>query len=156
LKLARALLFARQEDFIIMSILNLRSTLKGLALASVFALGMIVVSGTSASAQYRQPGYHGNGGYNNAGYYGRDNDRRRKEERKQYEKGYRHGYNDGKHDARSRNGRYGNNRGGIFNGGYNRGGGAYERGYEQGYRDGYDRNRRGGGIFNNRRWPFPF
>ena len=136
-----------------MSILNFRNTLKGLGLTSVFALGLIFVSSTSASAQYRQPGYYGNGGNN--GYYGRDNDRRRKEERKQYERGFKQGEKDGKRDARD--GRRGNR--GIFNGGiFNRGGyggGAYERGYQDGYRQGYERNRRNrGGIFNNRRWPF--
>jgi hypothetical protein len=146
-----------QEEFIqIMSILNFRNTLKGLALVSVFTVGLILTSGTTANAQYRQPNYGGYG--NNGGYYGRNDDRYRRNERKEYEKGYKRGYNDGKHDAKSRNGRYGNNRGGIFNGGYNRGnygGGAYQQGYDRGYREGYDRNRR-----NNRRggfgWPLPF
>ena len=142
-----------------MSILNLRNTIKGLALASVFTLGMILVSSTTAKAQYG--GYYPN--YPSNGRYGRDNDRYRRNERKDYEKGYKQGYKDGKNDARNRrngrwggkNGRYGNN--GRYGGyGYN----AYQAGYEQGYREGYDRNRR-----NNRRygrngsifgWPLPY
>ena len=152
-ELARVLLatFGRRILISFMSIFNLKSTLKGLALASVFALGVVFASSTSASAQYRQPGYYGNGGYNTGGYNGRDNDRRRKEERKAYEKGFKDGYKDGKRAARD--GRWGN-RGGNNRGGYGYGGGTYQRGYQEGYREGYDRNRRGGGIFNNRRWPF--
>jgi hypothetical protein len=142
-----------------MSILNLRNTIKGLALASVFTLGMILVSGTTAKAQY-------GGYYPNNGGYGRDNDRYRRNERKDYEKGYKQGYKDGKNDARNRRGsygRYGNNGryGGYGNngryGGY--GNNAYQAGYEQGYREGYDRNRRNnrnrrnGSIFG---WPLPY
>jgi hypothetical protein len=134
----------REESILIMSILNFRNTLKGLALASVFTFGLILVSSTNASAQYG--GYYPN--YPNNGGYGRDNDRYRRNERKDYERGYKQGYKDGKEDARHRRGRYGrNDRNG--NGGY--GYGAYQAGYQRGYRDGYDRNKRG--IFNGR-WPF--
>jgi hypothetical protein len=139
-----------------MSILNLRNTLKGLAFASVFALGLILFSGTTAKAQY--------GGYypNNGGYYGRDNDRYRRNERKDYERGYKQGYKDGKNDARHRRGsygRYGNNDRYGNNGRYGNSGygyGAYQAGYERGYREGYDRNRRyrrNGTIFG---WPLPY
>jgi hypothetical protein len=139
--------FWQEESILIMSILNLKNTVKGLALASVFTLGLILVSGTTARAQY--------GGYypNNGGYYGRDNDRYRRNERKEYEKGYKQGYKDGKEDARHRRGRYGrNDRYGNGNYGY----GAYQAGYQRGYRDGYDRNRRygrNGTIFG---WPLPY
>src|SRR6185369_13010748 len=113
-RLARTLLIVRAGGFYtrIMSILNLENTLKGLAIGSVFALGLIFASSTTASAQYG--GYPGNGGYypgsGNGGYYGRDNDRRRKEERKAYDKGYKEGYKDGKRAA-ERGGRWGNNNG---------------------------------------------
>src|SRR5258708_26002623 len=60
--------FSTGGFYLIMSILNLGNALKGFALVSVFTLGLILVSGTSASAQYRQPGY-GNGGYGNNGGY---------------------------------------------------------------------------------------
>jgi hypothetical protein len=132
-----------------MSILNLKNTIKGLALASAFTFGLILVSGTTASAQY-------GGYYPNNGGYGRDNDRYRRNERKDYEKGYKQGYKDGKNDARSRRGRYGNNNGRYGNGGY--GGGAYQQGYQRGYRDGYDRNRRNGRNGNGRifGWPLPY
>ena len=135
-----------------MSILNLQNTIKGLAIASIFTLGLILFSGTTASAQY-------GGYYPNNDRYGRDNDRYRRNERKDYEKGYKQGYKDGKNDARNRRGRYGNNRRYGNNDRYGNSGygyGAYQSGYERGYRDGYDRNRRNrrnGSIFG---WPLPY
>jgi hypothetical protein len=150
-------ILAQEESIFVMSILNLRNTLKGLAFASVFALGLILFSGTTASAQY--------GGYypNNGGYYGRDNDRYRRNERKDYERGYKQGYKDGKNDARNRRGSYGRNGNNGRYGGYGNNGryggygnNAYQAGYDRGYREGYDRNRRNrrnGSIFG---WPLPY
>ena len=134
-----------------------RMTKAGLVLSAVF--GLLLLTGVTANAQYRDDGYgrnrgYGNGGYGNGGYgnrgYGNGN----------YEAARRFGFEDGQYtgseDAR-RNQSYNPERAGNYRkgtNGYNGRGSkdAYKQAYRQAFIDGYNStyNRGGRGRYGNR------
>jgi hypothetical protein len=129
------------ENYSIMK--NLQKTLKGAAVALSIAFGLILITGTDASAQYRD-----NGGYNQRDN-NRNDDRYDNQNSNRYRQVVQKGYQDGKQqamrDARSRNNRNWNNNG--YNGGYqnenrgynsrNGGRSAYQSAYRAGFQRGY-------------------
>jgi hypothetical protein len=152
--------------------------LKGAALISAMALGVMISSSTNVAAQHRDRDddrddrYQQNRGYNDDRYYDRDRNNNSQRTRAAYNKGYRDGVKAGERAARSnRNGYYGGyetngygNYGGYGNnGGYNNYGNgrgnyemrqAYTQGYQRGYQDGYNRRNRNQRTQNSSWWPF--
>ena len=123
----------------VMNTTKLNNIIKGFALVTAMAFGMVIASSTNVSAQ--SYGY-----YNNSG---------RNQTQNAYQRGYREGYQQGMQAARngygynnSYNSRYNNNGYGYNNGyssyGYENSGWrqAFQNGYSRGYRDGYNRYRR--------------
>src|SRR5436190_3938821 len=159
-------------DSATMNTTKLNNTLKGLGLAFVMVLGVLVFSGTSASAQNRP--YVNNDPYSqnqqdDDRYNGRDRNGNQSY-RFAFNKGYKDGVKQGMRDARNRSRGNSDNNGGYYGntGGYSNNGGvlgqifgqrnngnngnndrAYKRGYEQGYREGLSRVRNNNGRRNN-------
>lgn len=159
-----------------MNTTKIKSTIKGISLASAMVFGLVMFAGMSVNAQDRRGDGDRNDNYGNQQRDRNDNyrrdDRNRnigREIKAAYDRGYQEGLNQGMRDARDRrgndrnfgnNGMYGNNGAYSSNGGFWGNGGAYDirvqqayrQGFEKGYHDGLKKgkhNRRGGV-----RWPF--
>jgi hypothetical protein len=136
-RMARPLLVVwSRRFFVIKMYTKFGRIIKGFAVSFALAVGVLLVSGTTANAQYRE-------------YYGGDRyyrvDRGRGGIRSAYQRGYRAGFQQGIQAARygGRYGGYGYSRGFFGNewGGSSALSRAYQSGFNRGYRDGLNRYR---------------
>ena len=134
---------------------NIKNLFKGFGLVSAMAFGVMLVSTTTASAQYgTYGGQYGTYGQRQQDdrYNGRDRNGNQSA-RFAYQRGYKEGLRQARQDARNNNGGYGRygsssvyNRNGNYGRGNHNGWGnnsawqqAYNDGYNRGYNDGMSR-----------------